>query len=352
MSLGELAKIFLYIGATGFGGPVALVAYMEQEFCERRKVLTTGAFNETYVLCKLLPGPVAYQVALSIGSLLRGRFGGLVAGLSLLLPSFLMMLALSAFYSQVQRLAGFESVAEGLRAGALVVIVDSVLRMARPYRTKAEFWIFAAAGASCMALWPRAEPLIILLGGLSMVLAARFRPGLKSLGPLFWVHFKAGAFTFGTGLAIIPILQHESVDVYRWLTQGEFLDGMAFGQMTPGPITISSVFIGYRAAGFSGAIAAFVGIYLPGALIVLGLLPGLRKRLTGKPALVAFQKGAIPTVIGCILAASVVFGLTVVSTPRTAFLFVLLSLVALRWKVPAWALIGAGGVVSLFLNAL
>lgn len=352
MTLQEIARVFLRLGATGFGGPIALVAYMEEEFCGRRRLISTQAFNESYVLCKMLPGPVAYQMALSLGHHLRGRVGGLVAGFCFLLPAFLMMLAISAFYSQLQQVSGFAVAAEGIRAGALVVIFDSVLRMAKPYAKDAEAWAFAAAGAACMWLWPRAEPLIILAGGLAVVLAGRWLHRKASLLPLFWVHFKAGAFTFGTGLAIVPLLQHETVDLYHWLSREEFLDAIAFGQMTPGPITIASVFIGYRVGTWLGAVVAAAGIYLPGAILVLGVLPGLRSRLSGTAFLKQFQKGAIPTVIGCILAASLVFGADVVARWKSAVIFLALGALSFRWRWPSWAVIGAGAVASLLLNAL
>ena len=350
MSLSQLTTIFLRIGATGFGGPVALVAFMEEEFCQRRKALSPAAFNESYVLCKMLPGPVAYQMALSVGYLLRGRVGGLLAGLAFLFPSFVMMVGLSFFYSYVQQLSGFQTVAEGLRTGALVVIIDSVGRMAKPYRGEPAAWGFAVAGALFMWLWPQGEPLIILAGGLAMVWAGKAAWRKISLLPLFWVHFKAGAFTFGTGLAIVPLLQHETVDIYHWLSHEQFLDAIAFGQITPGPITICAVFIGYRALGLLGAVTATLGMYLPGALIVLGVLPSLRQRLSGTPFLQKFQQGAIPTVIGCILAASVLFGATVVTSPQSAVLFAGLFLLALRWKWPTWSLIAAGGLGSLLLH--
>lgn len=353
MTLLQISLSFLKIGAIGFGGPIALVAFMEEEFCARRKIIDRGAFNESYVLCKMLPGPVAYQMALSVGHLLRGRRGGLVAGIAFLLPSFVLMLALAALYSKVQTLGGFERLAEGFRAGAVVVIIDSVLRMAKPYRTSPEAWAFAAVGALFMGLWPRYEPVIILSGGLAMVWAGkRIAKKVSVLWPLFWVHFKAGAFTFGTGLAIVPLLQHETVSVFHWVTDREFLDGVAFGQITPGPITIASVFFGYRAAGWIGGTVAALGVYLPGAILVLGLLPGLRRRLTGTPFLERFQRGAVPTVIGCILAASVAFSLAVLIDRSSAVVFVVCAVAAWRWRPPAWALIAMGGALNFGARAI
>lgn len=351
MTLGQIATTFLRLGATGFGGPLALVALMEQEFCDRRRIVERSAFTESFVLCKMLPGPVAYQMALSVGYLLRGRVGGLVAGLSFLLPSFLMMLLLSIFYGSVHKLSGFEIFAEGLRAGSLVVILDSVLRMGKPYARDLQAWLFGLIGAFFMWRLPRGEPVIILAGGLATVLGARLWSRKASvLWSLFWVHFKAGAFTFGTGLAIVPILQAETVDVYHWLTAEQFLDAIAFGQITPGPVTIASVFIGYRVATLLGACLAAFGVYLPGAVMILGILPVLRRRLEGTTFLRRFQRGAIPTVIGCIFVASVVFGATVLTDVRSAVIFGALFLVALRWSVPSWAMIGAGGLASLLLS--
>lgn len=342
-TLFTLFKSFFRLGLLGFGGPVALVALMESEVCRSRRWLNAEEFSERFVICKLLPGPVAFQMALWIGHKLRGVLGGLIAGLAFLMPGAFLVLLLAIFYQEVGHLNFVAVLTSGMRIGALVVIWDSAVRLFEPYFKIQAAWMFLATGLVLYLCFPSLEPLIILVNG-SLAIALRRWTRLSLswvtvLASLFWVHFKAGAFTFGTGLAIIPILQHAVVDVYLWMSAPEFLDAVAFGQITPGPVTLTSTFVGYRAAGFLGALAATLGMYLPGVIVILIIMPIVFPKLQGARTLIQFGMGAIPTVIGCIIGAA--FGLvqtTLVDTPSLFLCFTLLILNT-RFRLVGWKII-------------
>ncbi|MBI1859422.1 MAG: chromate transporter [Deltaproteobacteria bacterium] len=341
-SLPTVAVLFLKLGAMGFGGPVALVALMESELSRQRKWISARDFTARFVICKLLPGPVAYQMALWIGYHVRGIAGGLVAGVSFLLPGAALILLLAVLYQSIAHLTFGLSLIAGMRVGALVVIWDSAVRLFEPFYRRGFAWVLMAIGFVLMLEAPGLEPVIILSGGAAMVWLKRparleFSPWLLVL--LFWIHFKAGAFTFGTGLAIIPVLQHQAVEVYHWLTTHEFLDAVAFGQVTPGPVTLTSTFIGYRAAGFLGAFAATLGMYLPGCLVILGVMPFAFPRLERAPWLSLFCDGAIPVVIGCIFAASLALVSSALVDKREMILGFVLLILNVQLKLSGWKVI-------------
>ncbi len=347
----QIALIFFRMGLLGFGGPVALIALMEAEICRKRGWISTAEFGDRFVICKLLPGPVAFQMALWLGSHVRGRLGGLVAGVSFLIPGAALILAFATSY-EAFREGGFGLIA-GMRIGALVVIWDSAVKLFEPYHKRFSAWLWLCAGAGLMYFFPHAEPIIILLGGAAGVLTRhRFKlfqsPALCLA--VFWLHFKAGAFTFGTGLAILPALQHQVVDTLGWLSAAEFLDAVAFGQITPGPVTLTSTFIGFRAAGYWGALAATLGMYLPGCIIVLGLMPVIYPRVRRAPWLREFCEGAIAVVIGCILVASLDLVHSALKGPLELGLafFLLILNITLKWA--GWKIIALAAVVYIVLN--
>ncbi|MBY0369944.1 chromate transporter [bacterium] len=348
---------FLKLGATGFGGPVALISLIDQECRLRLKWISAAQFNEAVLFCKLLPGPLAYQVALWVGKDLRGFWGGIAACLGFLIPGFSLILVLAIFYQSLHDWALFEGVLQGVRGAALIVILISLWKLAEPYKHKAVAWVGAGLGGLWMYAFPRWEPASILLGGLVSVAWRQRRRslGLLSvepfslalLGTLLWVHFKAGAFVYGTGVAVLPFLQHEVVDLRHWLTPEQFLDGIAFGQVTPGPLTIASAFIGYYAAGFWGAVVATAGMYLPGMLLVLGVVPLIHSRLRGKQWLLDFQEGAMPIVVGGIAGAWVFLLPAAVPRASAGVLTAFLGVVAWRFpKLPAWGMMILGGVLG------
>ncbi|NBX77590.1 MAG: hypothetical protein EBQ92_13645, partial [Proteobacteria bacterium] len=280
---------------------MALVAMMEQECVVRRKWISRERFEQSFVICKMLPGPLAYQMALWVGYEVRGVVGGVLAGVAFVLPAATLLFLFAKFYDTVQSIKSSVWILDGMRVGALVIILQSVGSLFSPYKRKVSAWVYAILGACLMLLFPRWEPVIIMLGGALSVILIRKWPvfRLKVSTPtlllsLFWVHFKAGAFVFGTGLAIVPVIEREVVAAYQWLSKPEFLDALAFAQVTPGPVTTISTFIGYKVFGGIGSLVAATGIYLPGAITILGILPLVRKQIEKRSWLYDFQMGAVP----------------------------------------------------------
>ena len=353
-SIRELFLVFLKLGATGFGGPLALVAAMDKEIVARRSWVSRESFDEGFVYCKLLPGPIAYQMALWLGLQIRGRIGGLVAGFAFLAPAWITILILSVFYQELKHTTQVQPIVEGFRIGALVIIFESLIRMCIPYQRQLRAWLFIAVAMGLMWVMPRWEPLIILSGGFAMWFAKRSKAHellgvslvtVSLLSQLFWVHFIAGATVFGTGLAIIPFLER-AVALHGWMSQAEFLDAISLGQITPGPLTIASVFVGFRVAGFPGAFSAGAGMYFPGLVLVLVLLPAIREKMRRAKGLVYFQDGAIPMVIGCVLAATLWLSRSTLVTSRAVVLSLLLAFIVWRTRISGWLVIPLGALLN------
>ncbi|MFM8268920.1 MAG: chromate transporter [Pseudomonadota bacterium] len=358
VSFSEIVRLFLRLGGLGFGGPVALVAMMEQECVVEKKWISRERFEQSFVICKMLPGPLAYQMALWVGYELRGVFGGILAGVAFIFPAATLLFLFAKFYESIQSVQASAWILDGMRVGALVIILQSVGSLFSPYKRKVSAWVYSVIGACLMLLFPRWEPVIILFGGfLSLILIRKwplFRMKLSAptlLFALFWVHFKAGAFVFGTGLAIVPVIEREVVGVFHWLSKEEFLDALAFAQVTPGPVTTIAAFIGYKVAGGLGSLAAAFGIYLPGALTILGILPWARQKIEKRSWLSDFQMGAVPTVIGCLVTAAYGLLASALSTSTLVMSFIVLLLVQVVFVLPAWVIIVLGSVLQPILKS-
>jgi chromate transporter len=338
-------------------------------------------------------------MAVYLGNLRAGTVGGLLAGMLFVLPSFVIVLGLSALYvgaGGAGALGRSAIVFPGMQAGALVVIYLSAWTMGRPYLrggSRARAIAVATLSAALVAVAPRYEPLVILgVGLLGVALSRRngkgsrggegegnrdgkapssassSRPralawplaaglfatggGAAVLGDLFWTCFKAGAFVFGSGLAIVPLLEADAVGHFGWLTHAEFMDGIALGQITPGPIVITATFIGYKVAGVLGALTATVGMFLPPFLNVLLLVPRTFERWSHRAEMKAFSEWAIPSVIGAILGTTLRLSWFTLQGWIPCAVFVGAAIVALRFRPPSWVLIPGAGGVALALRLL
>ena len=359
--LTEITRVFLRFGILGFGGPIAAMAMMEEELVRRRKWLTSEDFAGLYATCKVLPGAVSTQMAIGLGYRRGGTWGGILAGTGFILPGFLLVLGLSVAYESMasSKPFWFEPLFSGLQAGALGVIFASTFSLAKPYRKKLSAWGIALASAGVIGWAPRLEPWVIFAFGLtgawsSGVPGEVHRPRLAwpTLIALTWVCFKAGAFVFGSGLAIVPLLEAEVVQHHAWVTHREFMDGLALGQVTPGPIIITTTFIGYRAAGYLGAILATMAVFLPGFINMLIIVPRIWKRIGPSPRLQGFVAWAIPAVIGGIVASSLRLSWqSLDSWPKQAVLG-LSSIAIMKFRAPAWAVIPGAGALTVLLSLL
>lgn len=360
-SMGELALVFFRLGWLGFGGPIATIAMMEDELRRRRGWVDERTFTEMYAVCKMLPGPVATQMVIYLGYIRKGRLGGLLGGLLYIFPSFAMVLALSVLYAKRAAGSGESAAFAALQAAALAVIVNSTLQLGKPVWKQRKWILAAAVSAAIVWTFPLWEPLVILGSGLIGVLATR---GLARSVPaaggergtvlldLFWVCFKAGAFVFGSGLAIVPLLEADVVRGHHWLTHAEFMDGLAIGQVTPGPVVITATFIGFRTAGWLGALIASVGIFLPAFVNILFIVPVLWKKVAGTPGAAAFTAWALPAVVGAIFATSARLAVPTFQAWSPALIFVAALGLSLKAKPPAWLLIPGAGVIGAILGSL
>ncbi len=362
---------FLKLGFLGFGGPLATIAMMENEAVTKNRWITQEQFAKIYAIIKVLPGPAAVQMSIYLGKAKAGRLGGLLAGLLFIFPSFLIVLAISYFYDHARWMTNNQNPFVGMQVAALVFIADSVVRMSAPYKRNLKAGAIALAAALIIFLKPTLEPLIILAFGMFGILgfglmSVFLMPGTVNLfaSPntildsrilnLAWVCFKAGAFVFGTGLAIIPLLEGDVVGHYHWLTHNEFLDGLAVGQVTPGPFMITATFIGFRVARLWGAVVATFAIFAPAFLNMLFLIPffegQVAKSQSRQQALNRFSQWAIPAVIGGIAGTTLKLGLNTVNNTFLFLLLVGISLVVYLKRPPVWLVIPGAGVLCYFLR--
>jgi chromate transporter len=378
-TLAEIARLFLRIGALGFGGPTAHVAMMQDELVERRGLVPRDVFLDSLGVTNLIPGPNSSEMAMQTGYFLAGRAGALVAGLSFLAPALVVMTALSAVYFSV---GGFElrpDLFAGLQAVVIAVIAVTLWRL----RDGARGWLPAAIAAAVtgLTIWlPEWEPVWLLVSGaltlgwwragsgsgtriraaliLGPVRAARragssvlvAAAGTAALPALAWVFLKTGALLFGGGYVLIPLLQPE-VLARGWLTKSQFLDGIALGQATPGPITTTSAFVGYAVAGVGGALIATAAVYVPAFVAVMAGTGPFLRAFRDRASVRAFVQGVNAAALGAIAGAGVTLGRDALRTPLRAAIAVA-GLAALTRRLPVWLVLVAGGAVSLLFGAI
>ena len=373
-SLRDLVLYFAKLGTFGFGGPIALAGYMQRDLVENRRWISERDYKEGLALAQLAPGPLAAQLAIYIGWV-RGRvLGGTLVGIAFVLPSFLMVLALSALYLSFEGLPWMRGLFYGIGAAVIAIIARSVLKLGRMTLsndrllwvlfgvsgvvtawTESEIvWIFLASGV--IALLVKAPPRL-KLGSLSLgVLPLWLLNGLHgpaavgTLWTIAWYFAEAGAFVFGSGLAIVPFLHAGVVERYHWLSDRQFLDAVAVAMITPGPVVITVAFIGYLVAGPVGAAVAALATFLPCYLFTVIPAPYFR-RFAKNPALKAFVDGVSAAATGAIAGAAVVLGRRAIFDVPTALICLgTLALLFKAKKLPEPAVIVVAGVVGLVLH--
>jgi len=363
----KVLRYFIGLGTFGFGGPIATVGYMQRDLVERRQWLDRRDFLNGVALGQTMPGPLAAQVAMWVGFLQRGALGALAVAAAFILPSFLIVLALGFLYVRYQVLPFVQALFYGIAPAVMAIIALAAIRLARLTDQKdPRLWLISGSILVVTALTGAEIALLFIAAGLFMILLEAPPPILRrrkatasvlpaaTLGPLigtvslgtqtalFLFFLKAGAFIFGSGLAIVPFLREGVVNEHHWLTEAQFLDAVAVGLITPGPVVITATFIGYLVAGFAGAVVATVAIFTP---IYLGVvIPGrwfIRHR--ENPQIQAFVKGATAAAAGAIGGATIVLTRqAVVDIPTAAILAVSLGLLwRLRIAEPLLVLLAA-----------
>ncbi len=368
VSLTQFVGYFLWLGTVGFGGPIALAGHMQQDLVDDRGWVRKEDYLEGLALAQLAPGPLAAQLAIYLGYLRAGVLGATAIGVAFVLPSFLMVLGLSAAYVRFGGLPWMQGMFYGIGAAVIGIIARSAFKLTKLTLGKDKLlWaIFVVLAIS--TAWTSKEIIwLFLLGGVVAVVAKAFPirqqarttlllslPAIavganNTLLQIFLYFAKAGMFVFGSGLAVVPFLYGGVVQEHHWLTDHQFVDAVAVGMITPGPVVITVAFIGYLVAGVAGATAAALGIFLPVYLVVVLLAPSY-KRWAKNPQLNAFVRGVTAAATGAIAGAVIVLARRSVYDLPTILICGVSLAVLFRWTIPEPVLIACAAVAGLLLH--
>jgi chromate transporter len=353
-TLWQLVGYMLGLGTWGFGGPVALVGYMYRDLVERREWMTDADYKEGMAIAQLMPGPLAAQLAIYLGFVHYRLTGATLVGFAFVLPSFLMVVALGAAYTTYGGIGWMQSVFYGVGAAVIGIIAMSAYKLTTKNvgKDKLLWAIFVVSAA--VTIVTQSEVIWLFLGAGLLVWLVRVPPawlksGLNGMtAPLVaaagasaidWTRLKqiglyftyAGSFVFGSGLAIVPFLYSGVVKEYGWLTDRQFVDAVAVAMITPGPVVITTGFIGYLVSGFEGAVVAATATFLPCYLLTVIPAPYFKKH--GKrPAIVAFVDGVTAAAVGAIAGAVIVIGQRSITDGITAGLAIATAVVLWKFK--------------------
>jgi len=383
--LADITRVFLKIGAVSYGGP-AIVGIMQTELQEKRHWLTKQRFVDGLSLVNMLPGPLATQLSIYIGHAKQGLAGGIIAGVCFIVPAFVIMLALSWVYALFGSFAVARDSLYGIGPVVVGIFAVSVYRLAKgAIRNKVQVLIGLTAMATMLLIPVGLWVTLLAAGCLGIALFDSWRIGLLALAclvavavlstlagdmgptldmlrgtaspsgrPTLWelaVFFlKVGAFTFGGGLSMLAFIQDQIVSHYGWLTPQEFVDGLALGQFTPGPVLMLAAFVGFKLAGTAGAAVAASAIFFPSFVMILSILP-LLQRMQSMAWLQAFMSGVGPAVIGSLAVALVRMAPTAAPDLFTSALLVLTIAILLLRSIGPFPLVFGGAVIGVLRRA-
>lgn len=353
--VGQVARYFFRLGLTGFGGPIALVTEMQQDLVHRHQWMAPHEFQRALPFLKSMPGPLAFQTAVFLGRHRAGRWGGFLAGLMLVLPAFVLMLLLAMGSARAHEWPWLQQLLRGCQVAALGLILGGLPSLAQGLWKRLPFWLWGFVAAVGSFHFPGTEPLWILGAGTLSALSGVLRLNAAepaTLISLVAVCLKAGALVFGTGLAIVPLLEADVVTRTGWLTHDQFLQALSFGQLTPGPVLITVTYVGWVVAGGRGAVLSTAAVFLPALVHMLTWFPGAVGWMARQTWIERFTLGAIAAVTGVILVAVIHLGDGLSLSPfEFVFLAGAAALVLAR-KLPSWAVILGVGATSAILAGL
>jgi chromate transporter len=377
------AKVFK-LGATAYGGP-AMIAQIKETAVNRYGWVKEGEFMRGVALCQLIPGATMVQIVTYVGYRVRGIWGALTAAVAFVLPAFIALLILSAIYFKFHTVWFIQALFKGLGAIVVAIILNACITFGRPILKDWKVvliaflsffafffqWnfvlIFVLAAITSLVLRPKvpqakATPtggaslkvakekeylIVVLLAAIICVVFALSYILDPRITALSLSLSKIGTLAFGGGFPAIPLIQYEMVDRFHWLTTKEFLDGIALGQVTPGPILITATFVGYKVANFLGAFMATLGIFFPSFFILVLLIP-YHDRLKGVEKVRMMEQGVLGAFIGMIALVLYNFGRTsLVDIPR--ILMAAAAYFALYTKVSLSYILLVGCVLSILI---
>ena len=360
-TLFALARLFLRLGVTSFGGPAAHLALMQEEIVERRGWLTREQFLDLISAANVIPGPNSTEVAMHVG-FVRGRWRGLVvAGACFILPAALIVTALAILYVRYSALPAVTGVLYAVKPVVIAIVVQAIWRLAAA-ALKTPLLIALCVAATIAALAGVDELLLLAVGACVMIAVARLRrtstlfaavpsllaataTGTPAFGllPLFLFFLKVGSVLFGSGYVLVAFLRRDLVERWGWLTEGQLLDAVAIGQVTPGPVFTTATFIGYLLGGGAGAVVATAGIFLP-AFVFVALTARFVERVRHSPTLGAALDGINAASLALMIAVCWQLGRSAIVDVPTVVIAVVSAALLLFRVNPTWLVVGAAVV--------
>jgi chromate transporter len=360
-TLRQLIQYFFYLGYAGFGGPVALVGYMQRDLVEERKWISEEEYKDGLALAQLAPGPLAAQLGIYLGYVHYRVLGATLCGAAFVLPSFFMVVAIGIAYKLFGGLPWMQAIFYGVGAAVVGIIAISSYKLSEKSISKINgkailekwmLWAFFLIAATIIIITEKEEVLLFVAAGLIYMFVKAppqwskkpsvvnsillFQTGFWQfewgiLGKIALFFTQAGAFVFGSGLAIVPFLHSGVVKGYGWLTEQEFIDAVAIAMITPGPVVITVGFIGYLVAGFPGATVAALATFLPCYLFTILPAPYFHKY--GKhPSIKAFVEGITAAVVGALTGAVIIIAIRTIKDIPTALIALATIIVLLKAK--------------------
>ena len=367
VSLAKFTLYFLKLGCIGFGGPIALVGYMQKDLVDERKWISQEDYLNGLAFSQLAPGPLAAQLAMYLGFVRAGFAGATIVGAAFILPSFLMVLTIGKAYVAFGGTRIIAALFYGIGAAVIAIIARSAMKLIKTSVKKDKLlWAVFLVLALSTAITEREIVWLFLAGGLFVMIAKSDFSAWKrqtsmfflvpsgtgifgTSGPLFLFFLKSSLFVFGSGLAIVPFLHGGVVQEHHWLTETQFLDAVAVAMITPGPVVITVAFIGYLVSGNVGACAAALGVFLPVYLFVVVLGP-FYQRFSQNIQVRAFVQGVTAAATGAIAGAVVVLGKHSVRDYWTVGIAVATFLILMKWKIPEPLIILVSGLLGVAIR--
>ncbi|TAF44120.1 MAG: chromate transporter [Sphingobacteriales bacterium] len=380
-TLQQLIFYFLKLGSTGFGGPVALVSYIHKDLVEKRKWISDEEYKQGLALAQLAPGPLAAQLGIYIGFVHYRILGATLVGLAFVIPSFIMVVLLGMAYKLYGGLPWMQAVFYGVGAAVIGIIANSSYKLTtksigkfnlQSFKENWILWLFFFTAAAITFLTKHEQVMLFVFAGLLYMLVKAppkwlnktTANGFVLLQIGFWnfesstltkiaIFFtKAGAFVFGSGLAIVPFLHAGVVTENNWLTEQQFVDAVAVAMITPGPVVITVGFIGYLVAGFPGASVAALATFFPCYLFTVIPAPYFKK-ISKNTSIKAFVNGITAAVVGALVGAVIVIATRSILDIPTA-LIAIATILALFYskKLQEPYIIGAAAVLGIFIKLM
>ena len=363
-SLKDLVLYYLKLGAIGFGGPVALVGYMQRDLVDTRKWVSQKDFNDGLALSQLCPGPIASQLCMYLGWLCGGWWGSFLTGSALALPAFILVMFLSWGYIEFGELPELRKIFSGMAGAVIAIILLAAWRLFKKSVSGRRDLTAIAVITGLITAWNGAELVwVFIAAGVAAILIRKKTsvagffvfPGFvgqdfATLKKMFLYFFEVGAMVFGSGMVIVPFLYQGVVTQYAWLNGAQFQDALAIAMVTPGPAVITVAFMGFLISGFPGSLLAVAGIFGPCYLFTILTAPVFQKIIKGNDSASHFVEGVSAAAVGAIGGAVFLVAQKTQWTPGHIAVFAAAGFLSLRFKVPEALLIllaGAAGLLGL-----